>query len=1140
MCFTTLTAEIRRLTLGVVLTTAALTARAEPAAQTLVRYPTLHGNTVVFVAHDNLWSVARSGGTATRLTADPGRDLMPRFSPDGRWIAFTGDYQGNRDVYVIPAGGGAARRLTFDSDVMAEAPLRWGPNNLVIAWTPDSHNVIFLSRRDAWNSWIMKPYGIPLAGGLAQPLPLDRGGFMSFSPDGNEIAYTRIFRDFRTWKRYQGGLAQDIDIYDFKTRQLKHVTDWPGTETSPMWYQKTIYFLADHDANQRRNIWAYDLSSGAFRQITRYSDYDVDFPTLGSGAGGEAGIVFQQGGKLHVIDLPSEQLHDLEVTIPDDGTRTGPHRVDAHNALREKDTAQQPDYDIGPSGGRAVFSARGDLFTLPAEHGNTRNLTQTSNADEDHPSWSPDGKSIAYTTDISGEQEIAVRPAEGGAERILTHFERGYFYRPRWSPLGDRLAFSDNEHRLWILAVAGGEPMQVAQDRYNEIHDQAFSPDGRWLAYSITAPNLLSGIWLYNLETRKATLISDGRSNDFSPAFDPAGKYLLFLSSRHENPTISQSEFNVATLRMNGVYIATLKRDAASPFAPRSDEGVPKKDDKGKEEDKANDEGSSDGKRKSAKEGKPRAPQLVEIDLDGLMARAVPMPIPAANITTLDVRADKVYYLTTPDQTFAGSLPGDKPTLHVYDLKERKDATVVDGLSSYALSADGKKVLYRLDKEKDFFIAKAAADAAKGKDEDAPKKLDLSHMRVLVNPREEWTEMFNSAWRLARDFFYGAKMNGVDWPAVRASYAKLLPLAGSRGDLNYLIGEIQGELGNSHTYVGGGDEMPTEQQAPTAYLGADFALDAASGRYRFATIYPGDNTREAYRSPLTQPGIDVHAGDYLLAIDGTELRAPTDPFSLLVGKQDFTVRLTVADTPAGKRRDEIVQPVKNELALREQAWIDHNRGVVDKASSGKVAYIYLSDMEQVGMDQFVRQFYAQTDKEALILDERWNGGGNIDQILLERLRRVLVGMDANREGVGVTIPNQLVRGPKICLINHYSASDGDIFPFYFRKYGLGPLLGTRTWGGVRGIRGPWGLLDGGYITIPEDALYGLNSQWVIENHGVEPDMTVDDSPADWMSGHDVQLEAAIKYILGELARKPESLPAPPPALPAYPPLPGAD
>jgi tricorn protease len=1124
--------SVTRVIGAVALTALAVTARAESSGRALMRFPTLYGNTVVFVAHENLWSVPRTGGTAARLTADPGRDVMPRFSPDGRWLAFTGEYQGNRDVYVMPAGGGKVQRLTFTSDIEVEPTLRRGPNNMVVTWTPDSKSIVFLSRRDVWTDWIYKAYSVPLGGGLAQPLALDRSGFLSFSPDGKQIAYTRIFRDFRTWKRYQGGLAQDIDIYDFATRQLKHVTDWPGTETSPMWYGKTIYFLADHDASQRRNIWGYDIATGAFHQVTHFTDYDIEFPSLGGGAEGEQGIVFQQGGRLHVLDLPSEQLHDLDVIVPDDGTRTGARWVDAKNTIREQDAAQQTDYDIAPNGNRAVFSARGDLFTLPAEHGNTRNLTQTSNADEDHPRWSPDGKLIAYTTDASGEQQLAVRPAEGGAERVLTHFARGYFYAGHWSPAGDRLAFSDNEHRLWIVPAAGGEPVQIAQDPYNEIVDQAWSPDGRWLAYSITAANLQSGIWLYNVETRKAVRVSGPHTNDSSPAFDPAGRYLMFISTRHENPTLSQVEFNFATLKMNGIYIATLKRDAVSPFAPRSDEGAGPTDEEKQKESEREEKKQNEGKDKKKEPVKP-----VEIDVDGLMARAVPLPIPAANIGTLDVRDDKVFYLTTAAQMYDGPLPGEKPALHRYDLKQRKDATVVEGLSSYALSADGKKVLYKL--EKDYIIADAAPiDASKAKSPEATKKLDLSHMRVLVEPTQEWSEMFNSAWRLERDFFYGAKMNGVDWPAVRAAYAKLLPLAGSRGDLNYLIGEMLGELSNSHTYVGGGDDMPEELRVPTAYLGADIALDAVSGRYRLATIYPGDNTRSTYRSPLTQPGIDVRQGDYLLAIDGVELRAPLDPYSLLVGKQDRTIRLSVAETADGKRRDVVVQPVKNELALREQAWIDHNREVVYQASGGRIAYIYLSDMSALGLDQFIRQFYSQVDKQALIVDERWNGGGNIDQMLLERLRRVLVGMAANRESVGVPVPQQLINGPKICMINHFSASDGDIFPFYFRKYGLGPLLGTRTWGGVRGIRGDWPLLDGGYITIPEDALYGLDSQWVIENRGVEPDITVDDSPADWERGHDVQLEAAIAHVLGELQKQPATLPPPPPAIPAYPKGPG--
>jgi tricorn protease len=1123
---------VRRLLAGLLPLCALGPALAAEPGQTLMRYPTLHGGTIVFAAHDNLWSVPRTGGVATRLTADEGRDLMPRFSPDGRWIAFTGEYQGNTDVYVIPATGGPARRLTFTSDIVGDPPLRWGPNNMVVTWTPDSRSVIFLSRREAWNNWMARLFSVPVGGGLAQALPLDRGGFLSYSPDGRQIAFNRIFRNFRTWKRYQGGLAQDIDLYDLDSHKLTPLTRWPGTETFPMWSGQTIYFLADHDQMQRANLWAYNSGTREFHEVTLFKDYDIDFPSLGSADSAEAGIVFQQGGHLFVLDLPSEQLHRIEVTVPDDGTRTTAAWVDARASIREQDTSGHVDYDLSPNGLRAVFSARGDLFTLPAEHGNTRNITATSAADEDHPAWSPDGRSVAYTTDINGEQQLAVRPAEGGAGRILTHFTRGYFYGPRWSPSGDRIAFSDNEHRLWIAATLGAEPVQVAQDPYGEMHDYSWSPDGQWLAYSITRPNQQNGIALYSLKTRQTRMLSEAASNDFNPVFDRAGRYLFFLSTRHENPTVSRTELNVATLKMTGVYVATLKRDTPSPFAPRSDEGAfgapEARDGKSAKAAKAG-RGGKDGEAEEGQGWKPGAGKPIQIDLDGLMGRVVPMPIPAAEIGSLDARDDSVFYLTGAPQTLDGPLPGEKAALHIYDMKERKDGTVVEGLSSYALSADGRKVLYRL--EKDYYIAPAKAGGAKSDDD----HLDLSHMRARIEPTEEWAEMFNSAWRLERDFFVSRQMNGVDWDDVRTRYGRLLPLVGSRSDLNYLIGEIQGELSNSHTYVGGGNGIPEDKRVPTALLGGDFALDAASGRYRLAKIYPGDSTRERYRAPLAGPGLDIHEGDYVLAIDGNELRAPTDPYSLLVGKDDATVKLTLAAAPNGRRRDVIVQPVTSELPLREQAWIDHNREVVAKASGGRVAYVYLSDMESLGMEQFVRQFYGQLDKQALLVDVRWNGGGFIDQIVLERLRRVLVGMSVSRQQAHLPVPQQLIAGPKVCLINHYSASDGDIFPFYFRKYGLGPLIGTRTWGGVRGIRGNWSLLDGGYITIPEDALYGLDSQWVMENHGVDPDITVDDTPGDWLAGHDVQLEAGIKYLLDELQKHPGGYPAPPAPLPAYPP-----
>ena len=1121
--------------LALVLATVCLgtTVRAESDGHTLMRYPTLSGNAIVFVAHDNLWSVPRAGGTASRLTADAGRDVMPRFSPDGRWIAFTGEYQGNRDVYVIPAGGGTARRLTFTSDIVPEATLRSGPNNMVVTWTPDSKGIVFLSRRMAWNNWINRLFTVPVSGGLATVMPLDRGGFLSYSPDGKQIAYNRIFRNFRTWKRYDGGLGQDIHIYDFESRKLTQVTDWPGTETFPMWYGKTIYFLSDHDSHRRENLWAYDTGTHEFREITHYTDYDIDFPSLGTSQGGEAGIVFQQGGKLHVLDIPSEQLHDLDVSVPDDGTRTAARWVDAKPLIREQDTAQHTDYDIAPNGARVVLSARGDIFTLPSEHGNTRNLTQTSNADEDHPSWSPDGRWIAYTTDASGEQQVAIRSAEGGPEKVLTHFPRGYFYTPRWSPAGDHLIFTDNEHRLWVVAVAGGEPQEIAQDPFQEVQNYTWAPDGRWVAYVLTGANQQSGIWLYSLETRKSTLVSDPRSNDFNPVFDAAGKYLYFISTRHENPTFSRTEFNIATLKMAGVYVTTLRSDARSPFEPQSDEAVGNNKE-AKKEDASQDQGAAKDSQagRPGTGGKGAAPKEpakpLQIDFGGLTERALPLPLTPAEVGQIDVRGDKVFYFTGPSPMIEGPLPGEKTALRVFDMKEHKDALVVEGLSSYALSDDGKKVAYKIGA--DYFIADAKAGGTDGQ-----KKVDLGHLRVRIDPKQEWTEMFNSAWRLERDFYFQKEMNGNDWSAVRTAYAPLLPLAGSRGDLNYLIGEMLGEISNSHTYVGGGDALPEDKRVPTAFLGADFALDDGSGRYRLATIYPGDNSRTRYRSPLTGPGLDIRRGDYLLAIDGQELVAPTDPYSLLVGKQDQTVTLTIADSPKGPRREYVVQPVANELALREQAWIEHNREVVDKTSGGRVAYVYLSDMGGLGMEQFIRQFYGQLDKQALLVDERWNGGGFIDQIVLERLRRVLVGMTTDRERAPQTVPQQLIVGPKVCLLNHYSGSDGDIFPFFFRKYGLGPLIGTRSWGGVRGIRGEWALLDGGEITIPEEAMYGLDSQWVLENRGVEPDITVEDSPADWLAGHDVQLEAGIHYLLDELQKHPGGLPPAPPALPAYPP-----
>ncbi len=1069
----------------------------------LCRFPTLHNNAIVFEAAGNLWKVNREGGTAVRLTTDGGYDMMPRFSPDGKTIAFTGQYDGNVDVYTIPADGGPAKRLTYHSDVVKKAPTRWGPNNMVVTWTPDGKDIVFLSRRNTWNSWFGQLFEVNKLGGLPQQLPLPKGGVLSYSPDGSKIAYNRIFRNFRTWKHYNGGLAQNIWIYDLKTHAIQQVTNWKGTETYPMWYKNTIYFASDHGPANRLNIWAYNTETKTFRQVTHFKDYDVDWPSLGNN-----GIVFQKGGNLYVLDLPSEQLHKINVTVPADGVRTRPRWVNVSKQIRS--------FDIAPNGKRALFDARGDLFTVPAKHGAIRNLTHSSGIQEQYASWSPNGKWIAYMTDRTGENELAIRPSDGsGKEEILTHFKTGYFLHPVWSPGSAKIAFSDNMHQLWYISLKDKKAVRIDQDKLNPIRSYSWSPDGKWIAYTKTNKSGLQQIYFYNLDNKKIAKVSTGMYNDNDPVFSPDGKYLYFVSARHENPTFSETEFNIATLKMTGIYVATLQKGEKSPFAPKSDEGIP-----------------STQKKKSSAAGpwKPGASAPIHIDLNGLMQRAVSLPIEANDYGNLQVFGNNIYFQTYPLQTIEGPLPGSgESALKVYHLNKKKEATILKNhVGAYVLSADGSTILYT-EKGKFYMIPSKATN---GKD---AHMLATANMKTQINPKAEWDEMYHQSWRLFRDYFYNSKMNGVNWEEIGNRYAKLLPQLGSREDLNYLIGEMIGELGNSHTYVWGGDDDYTGKYNPTGLLGVDFGLNKASGRYYFKKIYQGDNTREGYHSPLTQPGVNVKQGDYLLAVNGQPLKAPANPYSLFVNTVGKQVTLTVASDPAGKNKhDVVVKPISSELNLRLLNWIRTKRQYVNKKSDGKIGYIYLSDMEALGMDQFVHQFYPQISKQGLIIDDRFNGGGFIDQIVLERLRRVLIGMSTDRVRGALRYPAQVLNGPKVTLINHYSASDGDMFPYYFRKYGLGPLIGTRTWGGVRGYSNVWTLIDGGSLVVSQNSIYGLDSKWIIENHGVSPDIRVDDLPGDVMAGKDKQLDTAIDYLMKKIKEHPENLPQPPKEMPAYP------
>jgi tricorn protease len=1122
---------VSRFISALLLAAAPLALAAATAHAALPRFPQPTGDRIVFVADGNVWSVGKDGGEAVRLTSAQGQDMFPRASPDGRWIAYTEASHAGTDIWLIPAAGGPARRLTFHPATEAGTAGRHGPDNMVVTWTPDSKSVVFMTKRDQWNGSVWNLYKVSIDGGAAVPMPIDSAvGLATFAPDGHTIAYNRIFRNFRTWKRYNGGLAQQVFTYDFDTHAMSQITNWSGTNTSPMWYGRKIYYLSDQDEHRRANIWAYDLDTKQAREVTHFTDFDIDFPALGGDA-----IAFQQGGKLWRLDLAGETVHEVPISVPDDNTRTRVRVTAVKDQIRDSDPAGQTNYALAPNGKRTLFSARGDLFSVPTENGATRNLTNTESADEDHPAWSPDGRTIAYTTDVTGSQQVAIRPAEGGAETVLTHFDKGYFYGPLWSPDGHTLSFSDGEHKLWLLDSKGGAPKQVAQDPQNEIHDQAFSPDGRWLAYSMAAYDRKRDLYLYEIAGGKTTRLGRGDEVDQGPVWSPDGKYLYFTSNRHENTVPVDQEFDFAVLKSGGIYAIPLARDTPSPMAPRSDEGDSGPEDGAKAAKPAEGEKGKPPKKDHTGKDEP-APQAtgmiapMHIDLDGMMARAVELPIGPVNLAAFDARGDRVYYLTQPIGLISGSLKGEKSALHFYDLKARKDQVITQDVDSYSLSRDGDRVLIKHDD--DYTVLDTKAGAAK--DDDTKKQLNLDHMRVVVDPPKEWAEMYDNAWRIERDLFFSTEMNTVNWQGVHDNYARLLPQLGSREDLNYVIGQMIGELSNSHTYVGDGDDGDTGPKPAAALLGVDWAIDTASGRYRLARIYPGDNTRDGYRSPLAQPGLAVKAGDYVLAINGVELRAPTDPDSLLqLADSDTTVDLTVADTPTGARRHVVVKPVGKEISLREAAWIAHNREVVDKLSGGKIGYVYMSDMGQLGLQQFMRQFYGQLDRQALIMDDRWNGGGFIAPYALERLRRELVALDVNRERAVGTEPNEFVMGPKVALLNHWSSSDGDIFPYFFQRYHLGQLVGTRSWGGVRGIRGEWRLMDGGYITIPESALFAPDSQWAVENHGVDPDVEVENLPADLLNGHDAQLETAVDLLMKQLAGKPAGLPAPPPLNPPY-------
>ncbi|MGB7756793.1 MAG: LpqB family beta-propeller domain-containing protein [Salinisphaera sp.] len=1125
----------------------------DTAAPSLMRYPTVHGDTVVFEAGGNLWKTSTRGGTATQLTNDPGFDEDAHFSPDGKWVAFTGWYQGNTDVYIVPASGGRVRRLTYHSinNPGDGGKLKPVEDNRVLGWTPDGEHVVFLSRRDSFNPQVMHAYTVPVTGGLPKKLPIPWTGPLSFGDNDHTVAYNKLARVYRPFhrKHYYGGQAQDIWTFDFKNGKSHRITHWKGADVWPMWSGDTIYFSSDRGPNHIQNLWAYSQKTKQFTQLTHFKTYDIDFPTLGSHK-----ITFSDAGDLYVYDTKQQQLTKLNVRVPLNGVKAMPHWAKVAGHVDES--------AIAPNGHLAVFSSRGALFTVPAKYGSANTLTQDQAADQRDPAWSPNGKQIAYIGAEGDHQALYVRPADGsGKPRALAHGDNLSIHGPlSWSPDSKHLTYVDADQTLWLVDVKSGKRTRITRDpsktrgNFTDLH---WSPGSDWLAFSkaipqpidnMTVPNT-EAIYLYHVADGKLTQLGNGQYNDSDPVFSDDGKYLFFVSQRIVNPTLSNFDEITAGLKSSGLYAATLKKDTPSPIAPRvrsatkglgddshdSDEPSKKTDDdKGA---KSDDTGDRKGKDKSGDDKSKSKHQTdrkpIDIDVAGLMGRAVRLPVPDANISSVYEADGVVYYTTEPSRTISGPLSGEKSELRAYDMDKRKDHTLETDVHHVALSADGSTLFYQ---HKGDWTTRPAS-FTKDPGDDAIAKIDLSGVQRRVEPEAEWPTAYGEAMRDVRDYFLNPKLIHKIWPAIDARYRKLLDRAATRRDVDWLIANAMGSPGESHMYVRSGHDGWKTPANATADLGADFALDKASGRYRIAKIYKGDNTVPGYKAPLNQPGLKVKTGDYLLAINGQLLKAPTNPYKLLQGANGDTVSLKVADNARGKDAHVIhVDPIANAHKLHLLAWIRHNRQTIDKMSNGQIGYVYLEDMEATGMKEFVRQYYSQRNKKAIIFDDRWNLGGFIDPMLFDRLNRRLNGMFTNRYRATSPTPNAPM-GYMAALINRGSASDGDIFAYMFKKDHLGPTIGSRTWAGVRGYDGSFDLLGGGSLVVSDDGMYGTNGKWIVENIGVNPDVPIHDKPEDLNAGHDAQMEKAVHMLMDKIHSKPKTYPRAPDWMPAFPPQP---
>jgi tricorn protease len=1052
----------------------------------LLRHPAISNELVAFEYGGDLWVVSRSGGSARRLTATPGIETEPHFSPDGSLIAYTATVGGNTDVYVVPAAGGDPRRLTFHPGA-----------DRVRGWTPDGKHVIFASARaSAPQQSYSRLWSVAVDGGFPEALPMPRAFTGTYSPDGKRFAYEEISKEFipdwyeaSEWRHYRGGRTHPIWVMNLADYSVDKLPRANSNDSDPMWIGNTVYFISDR--NFTANLFAYHLDTKKTDQLTHHDDFDV----MNASAGSDA-IVYEQAGYIHRYDLKTGQSHRLQIDVKGDLPWARPQMKKVANMIRGA--------SLSPTGVRAAFEARGDIFTVPATQGDYRDLTRTSNAHEHSPVWSPDGSQLAWLSDASGEYQLMIGDQTGLTKpRAVSLPGTAYYSSPTWSPNGKYILLEDNHLALWVLDVASGKATKIDTDTYFDPTrdiDVAWSPDSRWVAYSRNVPSHLRAVFLYSLEEGKTHQITDAMSDAVSPSFDAGGKYLYFLASTDYGPRTGWLEMSsLDRPSRRAIYLAVLSSSEPSPFLPET-----------------GDEPTTPAIPLFALAAKPRASDSTmsqtRIDIDGIAQRILPVSMPAGEFSELAAGPAGTFFYLEAVPNGAGAA-----RLQRYSIKDRSATPFLEGIRSYTLSADRKKLLYQ--------AARGAPESRWGiVGTDKPAKLgdgalNLGQLEMLVDPRAEWAEIFKETWRIQRDYFYDAKMHGANWQAVYDKYSALLPYVGHRADLAYVIAQTGGELTVGHSYLTGTGDEPQEEPENVGLLGADFAIE--NGRYRITHIYTGESWNPDLRAPLSAPGIHVAEGDYLLEVNGRPLAPPTNPYSLFVGTAGHQTAIRVGKSPSGEGSSVVtVVPVPHEDGLRTRAWIEANRRRVDELSGGRLAYVWLPNTAGPGYTAFTRYFYAQQEKEGAVIDERYNHGGMVADYIVNELQRTPMGYFATRDGRTSTSPTAGIYGPKVMLINESAGSGGDALPYMFHQRQIGPLVGTRTWGGLVGTLGVPQTIDGGGITAPGLAFYDLQGRWAIENEGVVPDVEVEYTPADVIRGHDPQLERAVQEALALLKQKP--------------------